>query len=50
MFYIPETKEEIKDLLDQIVERNLREGSEPNKLDFMYAVELAHAYGRLSVQ
>jgi hypothetical protein len=46
LFYIPETKEEMKALLDEIIARNTREGSEPNKLDFMYAVELAYQLGQ----
>jgi len=46
LFYIPETKEETKVLLDEVVERNIREGMEPTKIDFMYAVELAYALGQ----
>lgn len=46
LFYIPETKEEMKALLDEIIARNCEEGREPTKLDFIYAVELAYQLGQ----
>jgi len=44
MFYIPETKAEIKTLLEEIIARNTTPDAKIMPIDFLYAITLTEAY------